>query len=166
MGGRPSPEAVVVLSEVGVDLSNHESQPLGEQLVRHADIVAPTMLGRTREDGQHHDVRWEASRLDATIEWMRREAGERWDDVELHALVQAVVITDDRVHATTEIAGRIGMDVSDALSTPFLCVGTHAEIAQHLQACRQRWGFSYYSVRDIDAFAPVVARLREVDGTR
>ena len=61
--------------------------------VRHADIVAPTMLGRTREDGQHHDVRWEASRLDATVEWMRHEAGERWDGIELHALVQAVVIT-------------------------------------------------------------------------
>ncbi len=132
--------------------------------VRHADIVAPTMLGRTREDGQHHDVRWEATRLDATIEWMRREAGGRWDTMELHALVQAVVITDDRVHATAEIAGRIGMDVSDALSTPFLCVGTHAEIAQHLQACRERWGFSYYSVRDIDSFAPVLVRLRADDG--
>ncbi len=132
--------------------------------VRHADIVAPTMLGRTREDGQHHDVRWEASRLDATMEWMRGEAGARWDDIELHALVQAVVITDDRAGAAAAIAGRSGMDVSDAMSTPFLCVGTHAEIAQHLLACRERWGFSYYSVRDIDAFAPVLARLREVDG--
>ena len=134
--------------------------------VRHADIVAPTMLGRTREDGQHHDVRWEASRLDSTIEWMRNEAGERWDSIELHALVQAVVITEDRAHATAEIAGRIGLDVADALSTPFLCVGTPGEIAQHLLACRERWGFSYYSVRDIDAFAPVVARLREVDRGR
>ncbi|HTQ38456.1 MAG TPA: L-threonylcarbamoyladenylate synthase [Pirellulales bacterium] len=39
MGGRPSPEAVAVLSEIGVDLSHHESQPLAEQLVRHADII-------------------------------------------------------------------------------------------------------------------------------
>jgi tRNA threonylcarbamoyl adenosine modification protein (Sua5/YciO/YrdC/YwlC family) len=39
MGGRPSPEAVAVLSEIGIDLSRHESQPLGEQLIRHADIV-------------------------------------------------------------------------------------------------------------------------------
>ena len=123
------------------------------------------MLGRTREDGQHHDVRWEASRLDATIEWMRHEAGKRWDGIELHALVQAVVITDDRVGVVSEIAGRIGMDVTDALWTPFLCVGTHAEIAQHLLACRERWGFSYYSVRNVDAFAPVLARLRDHDRT-
>jgi protein-tyrosine phosphatase len=39
MGGRPSPEAVVVLSEMGMDLSHHESQPLGFQLVRHADLI-------------------------------------------------------------------------------------------------------------------------------
>ena len=128
--------------------------------VRHADIVGPTMLGRTREDGQHHDVRWEASRLDGTIEWMRQEAGERWESIELHALVQAVVITDDRVGVVSEIAGRIGTDVTDALCTPFLCIGTHAEIARHLLACRERWGFSYYSVRDMDAFTPVLAHLR------
>jgi tRNA threonylcarbamoyl adenosine modification protein (Sua5/YciO/YrdC/YwlC family) len=39
MGGRPSPEGVAVLSEMGIDLSYHESQPLGEQLIRHADII-------------------------------------------------------------------------------------------------------------------------------
>ncbi len=129
--------------------------------VRHADIVAPTMLGRTREDGQHHDVRWEASRLDATVARMRQAAGERWDTIELHALVQAVVITEDRARAAAELADRIGLDVSDALSTPFLCLGTHDEIARHLLACRQRWGFTYFTVRDADAFAPVLAALRE-----
>ncbi len=98
---------------------------------------------------------------------MRGAAGERWDSIELHALVQAVVvITDHRRRDTSEIAGRIGMDLSDAMSTPFLCLGTHAEIAQHLLACRERWGFSYYSVRDIDAFSPVLARLRAADGSR
>jgi hypothetical protein len=53
------------------------------------------------------------------------------------------------------------MDLGDALSTPFLCLGTHAEIADHLQACRERWGFSSFSVREAEAFAPVMARLRQ-----
>jgi hypothetical protein len=91
---------------------------------------------------------------------MRHEAGERWDGIELHALVQAVVITDDRARVVSEIAGRIGMDVADAACTPFLCIGTHAEIARHLLACRERWGFSYFSARDMDAFTPVLSRLR------
>jgi probable F420-dependent oxidoreductase len=134
--------------------------------VRHADIVAPTMLGRTREDGQHHDVRWEAARLDDTVEAMRAAANGRWGTIELHALVQAVVVTDDRHGAAAAIAGRVGMDVADTLSTPFLCLGTHAEIADHLVACQERWGFSYFSVRDALAFAPVIARLSEAQRDR
>jgi probable F420-dependent oxidoreductase len=134
--------------------------------VRHADIVAPTMLGRTKEDGQHHEARWEAGRLDDTIAWMRTAAGERWDSVGLHALVQAVVVTDDRARAASAIATRMGIEVADALSTPFLCLGSHAEIARHLLASRERWGFSYFSVRDVEGFAPVIARLRAVDHAR
>ncbi len=38
-GGRPSPEAVEVMREASCDLSRHESQPLTEPLVRHADYV-------------------------------------------------------------------------------------------------------------------------------
>jgi protein-tyrosine phosphatase len=39
MGGRPSVEAVGVMADMGIDLSAHESQPLTEQLVRHADLL-------------------------------------------------------------------------------------------------------------------------------
>ncbi len=39
MGGRPSVEAVTVMADMGIDLSAHESQPLTEQLVRHADLL-------------------------------------------------------------------------------------------------------------------------------
>ena len=46
---------------------------------------------------------------------------------------------------------------------PFLALGTHDEITQHLLMCRARWGISYFSVRDIAAFAPVIERLRRHD---
>jgi protein-tyrosine phosphatase len=39
MGARPSPEAVSVLAKMGLPLSDHESQPLTTQLIRHADII-------------------------------------------------------------------------------------------------------------------------------
>ncbi len=39
MGGRAAAEAVSVMSESGVDLSYHESQPLSAQAVRHADKI-------------------------------------------------------------------------------------------------------------------------------
>jgi protein-tyrosine phosphatase len=39
MGARPSPEGVTVMSKMGLELGDHESQPLTGQLVRHADII-------------------------------------------------------------------------------------------------------------------------------
>jgi probable F420-dependent oxidoreductase len=128
---------------------------------RHADIIGLTMLGRTLEDGQHHEARWEPERLDTTVDYISEQAGERLGEVELNVLVQAVVVTDDRREAAERLASRVpGLSVHDALSTPFLAIGTHDQIADHLVACRDRWGISYFSVRDIRGFAPVIARLK------
>ncbi|MGH9106164.1 MAG: hypothetical protein ACRDZX_10070 [Acidimicrobiales bacterium] len=49
-----------------------------------------------------------------------------------------------------------GLDVDDALYTPFLALGAHDKIAEHLLASRRRWGIPYYVVRDIENFAPVI----------
>ncbi len=38
-GSRPSPEAVDVMQLEGLNLMDHESQPLTAQLVRHADVI-------------------------------------------------------------------------------------------------------------------------------
>ncbi len=128
---------------------------------RHADIIGLTMLGRTLEDGQHHEVRWEAERLDATVEHIHQQAGGRWEHLELNVLVQGVVITDDRRAEARRLAGDVpGLSVDDALATPFLALGTPDDIAQHLITCRDRWGISYFSVRDLAGFAPVIDRLR------
>lgn len=132
---------------------------------RHADIVALTMLGRTLADGQHHEMRWEAERLDATIGLVRAAAGARWSRLELHALVQAVVVTDARSNVAEDLSRQLSMPYSDVMATPFLCLGTHEEMAQHLLACRARWGINYFTVRDIDAFAPVMALVRSLDRT-
>jgi probable F420-dependent oxidoreductase len=132
---------------------------------RHADIVALTMLGRTLEDGQHHEMRWEAERLDATIGLVREAAGDRWPRLELHALVQAVVVTDARASVAEDLSQQLSTPPSDVMTTPFLCLGTHEEMAHHLLACRARWDISYFTVRDIEAFAPVMALVRSLDGT-
>ncbi|MDQ1400949.1 MAG: hypothetical protein QOK20_2881 [Acidimicrobiaceae bacterium] len=132
---------------------------------RHADTIGLTMMGRTLADGQRHEVRWAPGRLDRTVEWIKQQAGERWAaNLELNALVQAVVITDDRRSAAESLAADVeGLTVSDALATPFVALGTPVEIARHLLACRERWGISYYVVREIDAFAPVMEILRGLD---
>jgi probable F420-dependent oxidoreductase len=131
---------------------------------RHADTVALTMLGRTLEDGQHHEMRWKAERLDATIDHIRTDAGDRWPQLELHALVQAVTVTEARSHLAENLSRQLATPSADVLATPFLCLGTPEEMAHHLLACRARWGISYFTVRDIEGFAPVMALVRSLDG--
>ncbi len=48
LGGRATPEAVQVMSSMGLDLRDHETQPLTEPLVRHADVIY-TMTRSHRE---------------------------------------------------------------------------------------------------------------------
>ncbi|MDA8400401.1 MAG: TIGR03621 family F420-dependent LLM class oxidoreductase [Actinomycetota bacterium] len=134
------------------------------QAARTADIIGLTMVGKTLPDGNAHAVRWEPERLDSIVGWITEQAGERAGHLELNALVQAVVITDDRRKAAEELSAEVpGLEFDHALSTPFLALGTHEEIAAHLLACRERWGISYYVVRDIEGFAPVIEMLRSVD---
>lgn len=131
---------------------------------RHADTIGLTMMGRTLEDGQHHAVRWEPERLDSTVAWIAEHAGARSAQLELNALVQAVVVSDDRLGAAERVAADVsGLSAGDALTTPFLALGSHDEIADHLLMCRERWGISYFVFREIEDIAPVIERLRTSD---
>jgi hypothetical protein len=42
---------------------------------------------------------------------------------------------------------------------PYVLFGTVDEIADKLERCRERWGISYFVVRDHEQFAPVISRL-------
>src|SRR4029078_11996237 len=92
----------------------------------------------------------------------RECAGDR--DVEWHILVQAVVPADDREAAASGLAERFGgvMSAAEILASPFVLLGTVAEMADQVLRNRERWGFSYYTVHGPfrEAFAPVIERLR------
>lgn len=127
---------------------------------RYADTIGLTLFGRTLPDGQHHEVRWSPARLDDTIDWIREQSAHP-SQVELHALVQGVIVTNDRRRVAKVLAEQVpGLSEDDALNTPFLAIGTHEQIVEHLQTCRDRWGISYFSVRDVDAFAPAMQTIR------
>jgi probable F420-dependent oxidoreductase len=117
---------------------------------RHADIVGLTGTGRTLPDGHHHEVRWAPRQLDAAVElvgWAATGAGRRRPPP-LEALVQHVELTSDRERAAARLADRVpGLSARDALATPFLLLGTAAEIADQIAAHRKRWGISRYVVR-------------------
>lgn len=130
----------------------------------HADIVGLQGIGRTLSDGYSHAVRWDPDWLTEQVEQVRAGAGDRFDEVELNALVQVVEITDDRAAALADICADVeGLSVEHAAAVPYLLVGTVDEIVAQLHAARDRWGVSYFSVRALDDFAPVLWAVRAGD---
>lgn len=106
---------------------------------------------------------WRASGVDDRVRLVRETAGaERYARLELNALVQQVVVTDDRRQAAEDMAGRWAqLRADEFLQSPYVLIGTIDQMVTDLQARRQRWDISYYVIHEpyLDAFAPVVARL-------
>jgi len=117
---------------------------------RLADAIGFTGLGRTLEDGQHHEpAGFSPARVAEQVAHAERQAGERWPSIELQVLVQAVVVTNDPVRAAEDlIATHLRtMSVDDVLATPYLMVGSEWELIDRLVDRRERWGFTHYTVR-------------------
>ena len=126
-----------------------------------ADIIGLQGLGRTLEDGHRHEVKWTAAHLDDQIGQVRAGAGDRFADLELNALVQFFSITDDREAGLREITDRWPtLSIDDASVIPYLMIGSIDEIVGHVHACRDRWGITYFVVRALDDFAPILDAFR------
>ncbi len=101
-------------------------------------------------------------RVDERIAWVREAAGDRFADLELHALLLRTQVSEDREAAAAEIGAPNGLSAEDILSSPHFLVGTIDEMSRDLVARRERWGISYWTVvgnNDLEAFAPVVRQL-------
>lgn len=132
---------------------------------RHADIIGLQGLGRTLADGHRHTVRFGLDHLEQQLATVAAAIPAGSPGPELNALVQVVDITDDRERAAAELVERIdGLTVADALTTPYVALGTVEELAAHFVEVRDRWGISYFSTRSPE-LAPVMARVREMDPT-
>jgi probable F420-dependent oxidoreductase len=152
---RPHPPLLV--SAAGkrmLTLAAREADIIGLQTAAIADGVAtddPTVRLATRVAQQ--------------VEWVRQAAGERLAEVELNMVI-VPIITPDRQHGAENFArqhGWSGVSVQQILEMPSVFIGEVEQIAEEMYARRERYGLSYYVVadRDVEAFAPVVAQLRD-----
>lgn len=130
---------------------------------READIVGFTGMGRTLEDGQRHEpTGFGPAAVAERVALVRSEAGDRLADVEFHALVQSVVVTEDRETEAASMTERLApLTAEEILGSPFLLVGTEDQISEELRAHRERFGFSYFTVfeKDYEALAPIAMAL-------
>jgi probable F420-dependent oxidoreductase len=129
---------------------------------READIVG--LSGITfRSGGTAPDLSgWKVSGVDERVRLIREVSGDRYAGLELNILVQRVVVTDHRLQAAEEMAGRWNQLTPDEiLESPYVLIGTENQLVEDLQARRARWGMSYFSVFEpySSVLAPVVARL-------
>jgi probable F420-dependent oxidoreductase len=129
---------------------------------KEADIVG--LSGITfRRGGADRDLSgWTAAGVDERAQLVRKAAGDRYDQLEVNALVQRVIVTDDRRQAAEELTRRWPQLTPETLiHTPYVLIGTVEQIVEDLLSRRERWGISYYVTFEpyLDALAPVVARL-------
>ncbi len=128
---------------------------------READIVSVLIAMSPAGTFDLGDLR--AAAIEDKLAWMCASAADRFDHIELHILLQRLVVTDKRTPVLADLAGRWGLTREEVAETPYALIGDVGEIAAALVARRERFGFSYYTVfdRDMEAFAPVVAALAE-----
>jgi hypothetical protein len=131
---------------------------------READIVGLSGITFRGGGAAPPDLSgWRVSGVDERIQLVRGVAGDaRYARLELNALVQRVVVTNDRRKMAEELTSRwTQLNADEILQSPYVLIGTVEQIVEDLEARRERWGISYYTIReaDIDTFAPVVAHL-------
>jgi len=131
---------------------------------RHADAVGFTGLGRVFEDGQRAEpARFSSRHVDEDVAALALAAAGRSVPLELHAFVQAVVITDDAIGVAERIAAKHlpSLKPEEVLETPYMMVGSTGALVDKLLEQRERWGFSHYTVRRkaLDQIEPVIAAL-------
>jgi probable F420-dependent oxidoreductase len=131
---------------------------------READIVG--FSGLTFRDGgaSPPDLSaWRIRGVDERVRWLREGAGEQhFARLEIGALIQRVLVTDKPRATAEELSRRWPqLNADDILQTPYLLIGSAQQMAENLVARRDRWGISYYVLREtcLDDFAPVVAQL-------
>jgi probable F420-dependent oxidoreductase len=131
---------------------------------RQADIVGLSGITFRQGGAARPDLSgFRPSSVDERIELLRRVAGpERYARLEISAMIQRVIVTNNRRSAAEELMSRWSdLSVDEILDCPYALVGTTEEIVNQLKEHRERWDISYYNLRepDLETFAPVVAQL-------
>jgi probable F420-dependent oxidoreductase len=136
---------------------------------READAVGFVGFRHNRDATAVELSDFTAAGLDAQVAWVREQAGPRFAELELTALVQMVQVTNDRRSAAAALAERFGqLSADEVLDSPYLFIGTATQIAEQVRAARDRWGITTWvsfaerprSQQTLESLVPVIEALR------
>jgi probable F420-dependent oxidoreductase len=137
-----------------LELAAREAQTVG---------LAPRILPGGVPDPR--SFTWAAT--EEKIGWVRKAAGERFDDLTLNVYPSfwPVTVTDDLagevdrvVAAMTERSG-IAPTVQEVIDSPHIFIGSHSRFVEKFTELRDRLGISSFLIGDLDQLGPVVERL-------
>jgi probable F420-dependent oxidoreductase len=127
---------------------------------QYADIVGVNVhLPSAPDEASARDAL--PASIDEKFEWIRADAGERFDDLEFSAWLSVGRVTNDAASLGERLSAQFGAPAAEVLESPLILAGTVEEIADHLERRRVRWNYSYLVVPQpaTDDFAPVVEML-------
>ena len=126
-----------------------------------ADIVGinPKIVGR--KINPESMATTAADTIDEKLDAVRAAAGDRFDELELQMQIFKTVVTDQPREVAEQLGPAFGLPPEVVLDAPFFQIGTVDQIADDLQAMRERWGISYVLFQSdaIVPMGPVVERL-------
>ncbi len=133
-------------------IAAREADIVGINGTLHAGVIGPEAISTMTREAVVDKV--------AIVAETARVAG-RLDHIEMNVRTFFVSVTEDRDAQISAMAGMIGVDDQMIAESPFALIGDVDEICDTLVARREEFGFSYVIVGagELDAFAPVVARL-------
>lgn len=121
---------------------------------READIVA--LVPQVDRRGRHRVTEITAGATAKKVALVRTAAGERFERLEIQGFV-----VDAEIGGIGAAAKRLAVA---PFRSPYFLYGSARQVADDLVRRRERFGITYYPIpdRDMETFAPVVARLRGV----
>jgi alkanesulfonate monooxygenase SsuD/methylene tetrahydromethanopterin reductase-like flavin-dependent oxidoreductase (luciferase family) len=148
LGIRPAQERVPLL------IGGHGRRVVGIA-ARYADIFQFT--GLTHGDGgELSPGGFAMEQVRQRARWLAAAAGDRLDAIERSSLVQFVHVGDGADEQLDSTAERFELSREVIDETPFVLIGSVAQIVDRLERLRSDVGISHYVVRDAERFAPVV----------
>lgn len=126
----------------------------GDVVGINVNLAAGVMDAKAFPDGTPEST-------DRKVALVRAETTGRSSQPELQVRVHLAMVTDDRDAVIEDLAPAFGLSPDDASATPHALIGSAEQICDQLVERRERWGISYLglSADQLDAFAPIVARL-------
>jgi hypothetical protein len=122
-------------------------QEVREQVVLTLAAREANIVGIHYKVNPDNTVDWEertAGALSRKVAWIRRAAGEGFDELELNLLMSSyMVVTDDGIQAAEQLIqkrGWSGIAVEQVLDLPYELIGSVEQIAEKIHLLRERHG--------------------------